>query len=246
MLTAASFFLAAFLYASVGHGGASAYLALSILFGRELTQAASAALILNLFVAGQGWIQFARAGYFSFRFLAPFLLGSIPFAFLGGYWILPLSITRFLLCVTLVFSALRLFWKQTSLEKKREIPFWVSVICGAVIGWVSGLVGVGGGIFLSPLLILSGMASVKEAAAASAAFIVLNSASGLAARAIRGLDLPPDILFLAVFSILGGGLGAYLGARRFSSPALRRLLALVLLIAAYKLGISLLSGVAGE
>lgn len=233
----ASFFLAAFLYASVGHGGASAYLALSILFGRDIAQAASVALILNLFVAGQGWFWFAKAGHFNFWQVAPFLLGSIPLAFLGGYWKLPTGIASGLLCFVLAFSAFRLFWGGACLEK-RQVPFWAKTLCGAIIGWVSGLVGVGGGIFLSPLLILSGMASVKEAASASAAFIVLNSASGLAARAIRGLDLPPDMLLLGVFSILGGGLGAYLGARRFSSPTLRRLLALVLLIAAYKLGMS--------
>jgi uncharacterized membrane protein YfcA len=198
---------------------------------------ATTALTLNLIVAGMGWLAFARAGHFVGRLAWPFLAASVPAAFLGGATPVSMQVYATLLAGSLLVAALRLaLTVQREGEGAVKPPAWrVAVPVGAGIGWLSGVVGVGGGIFLSPLLLLLRWANVKQTAAASAAFILVNSAAGLAGRFTRsamdyGMFWP---LLIAAFA--GGLLGSRLGANHFSGALLKRLLAVVLLVASLKL-----------
>lgn len=238
LLTAAIFALA-LLYSSVGHGGGSGYLAAMALLGVTATVMRPAALVLNLLVAGLATAQFARAGYFSWRLFWPFALTSVPLAFLGGRVHLPGTLYRQLVGATLVFAAMRLFLAARNTPNRDENtqppPLWLALIIGAVLGFVAGLTGVGGGIFLSPLLLLCGWADTRRTSAVSAAFIWVNSASGLAGQAAQLNSLPPAIFAWAAAALMGGAIGSELGRRHLAAVNLRRLLALVLLIAAGKL-----------
>ena len=228
-------FLVALVYASVGHGGASGYLAVMSLLAYAPAQMASSALMLNLLVAGTAWLAFCRAGHGSFRLLWPFLAGSVPAAFFGG-WIQVSSKTYgWLLALALLAAAVRLCLPLTQGAGALQRPGrLVSTAVGAGIGLISGIVGVGGGIFLSPLMILLRWADPKQTAAASAGFIVVNSASGLIGRAAAGrLAIGPAApLVLAAF--VGGLIGSQWGARRCSGARLCRVLAAVLAVAAGK------------
>jgi uncharacterized membrane protein YfcA len=229
------FALIGFVYASVGHGGASGYLALCALLGQLPGSMAEGALALNLLVAGMAWAAFCQAGHGSPRLLGPFLLGSVPAACLGGW--LPVSAKAYhaLLGLTLCAAAVRLCLPAKSASWPQPPPPAVAILVGAGLGLLSGIVGVGGGIFLSPLLLLRGWASPHQTAAASAGFIVVNSAAGLAGRALAGrFDMGP-MGSLAVGALVGGAIGSYCGSRCFAGVWLRRLLAAVLVIAAGKL-----------
>ena len=234
-----SFFIVAMLYASVGHGGASGYLALLSLVPAALApdQMATTALTLNLLVAGMGWLAFARAGHFMGRLAWPFLIASIPAAFLGGATPVSVRVYAALLAGSLLVAALRLaLTMQREKEGSANPPAWgVAVPVGAGIGWLSGVVGVGGGIFLSPLLLLLRWANVKQTAAVSACFILVNSASGLAGRFARGALNYETLWPLLMAAVVGGLVGSHLGANHFSGTLLKRLLAIVLLVATLKL-----------
>ncbi|HAM42023.1 MAG TPA: hypothetical protein DDX89_00385 [Candidatus Omnitrophica bacterium] len=232
-----SFLVIALLYASVGHGGASGYLALLLLGPAALApdQMATTALTLNLLVAAMGWLAFARAGHFVGRLAWPFLAASIPAAFLGGAT--PVSVPAYeaLLAGALFIAALRLFITGRHQDPLRPPRLGVAVPVGAGIGWLSGVVGVGGGVFLSPLLLLRRWANAKQTAAVSACFILVNSASGLAGRFARGAVDYGVLWPLLVAACVGGLVGSRLGANHFSGALLKRLLAVVLLVAALKL-----------
>jgi uncharacterized membrane protein YfcA len=236
-LLAVCVFVAALLYSSVGHGGASAYLAAMALFGAAPGVMRPTALVLNLLVAGIAWVQFARAGHFSWRLFWPFAAGSIPLAFVGGMIQLPTAVYRPVLGFVLLFAAWRLSLAPsvTKPEVRGDIPVWLAVVLGAVIGLLSGLTGVGGGIFLSPLLIVGRWAQPKPTAAISAAFIWVNSLAGLAGQAATLASIPPAIAVWAVAAVAGGLIGAGGGSRKLASLTLRRLLALVLVVAGGKL-----------
>lgn len=226
----------ALLYASVGHGGASGYLAVLAVAGLPPAEMASTALVLNLLVAGISWLSFARAGHFRPRLLAPFLLSSLPAAWLGGYLSVSPRGYALLLAFSLTAAAARM-----ALPDRRpgppagRPPRLAALGLGAGIGFLSGAVGVGGGIFLSPLLLILRWADPKETAAASAAFIWLNSLAAIVGRAVAGSFGPGATLWLLAAALAGGLAGAHLGARRFAGLTLRRLLAAVLLVAAAKL-----------
>ncbi|MBI3953608.1 MAG: sulfite exporter TauE/SafE family protein [Chloroflexi bacterium] len=234
----------AFLYSSVGHGGASGYLAVLSLFAFAPMQMATTALVLNVLVAGTGTVAFWRAGHLSWRLLGPFVLAAVPAAFLGGLLGVRPELYGLLLAAVLAFAALRLGLRlepRGAAEATQRPPLGVALPLGGGIGLLSGVVGVGGGIFLSPLLILLRWATTKQTAAVSAAFIVANSLSGLLGRALGGnFELGP-LAALIPAAFLGGLAGSYLGASRFSGLLLRRLLAVVLLVAAVKLVITALS-----
>lgn len=232
-----SFFIVAVLYASVGHGGASGYLALLSLAPAALApdQMAATALTLNLFVAGMGWLAFARAGHFVGRLAWPFLVASVPAAFLGGATPVSVRIYAALLAGALFIAALRLFMTGRHQDPLKPPRLGVAVPVGAGIGWLSGVVGVGGGVFLSPLLLLLRWANAKQTAAVSACFILVNSASGLAGRFVRGAVDYGTLWPLLLAAFAGGLLGSRLGANHFSGALLKRLLAVVLLVAALKL-----------
>lgn len=238
IIIAALTFLVALIYSSVGHGGASGYLAVLSFFAVPREQMATSALCLNLLVAGIAFYSFCKAGYFSWELTWPFVLGSIPAAFLGGLIKIPPASYDKLLAVALVFAGIRLILDG---EKKIELvhhlpPLWVSLPVGGAIGFLSGIVGVGGGIFLSPLLILYRWADTKKIAATSAFFILVNSASGLWGRCARGgFQMPSYLIGLLLVAFFGGIVGSRIGARRFSNLWLKRVLALVLWMAVVKI-----------
>ncbi len=232
------FFLVGLVYASVGHGGASGYLAVLALLNAMAPKAASAtALCLNLVVASIAWITYWRAGHFSWKIAMPFIVASIPLAFVGGMMPVNEKIYSFLLALALLIASLRMFMpnggKDNTACKAPSAP--LAGITGAGIGWLSGVVGVGGGIFLSPLMLLCRWANVKVVAATSAFFILVNSASGLLGRVLAGGVETGSLLPLAVASGAGGILGSRLGAHHLAELWLRRILAAVLLMACFKL-----------
>lgn len=230
-------FVAALLYSSVGHGGASGYLAAMALFGISPEAMKPTALVLNLFVAGLGMIRYARVGCFSWNLLWPFALLSIPFAFLGGTMKLPAHIYKIILGLVLLFAAWRLAInpsRQGSIDKK-PVVLSAALGMGAAIGLLSGLTGVGGGIFLSPLLLLLGWADVRTTAGVSAAFIFVNSAAGLLGHLKNVQSMPGEILWWVPAALIGGIVGTELGTRRLTPLTMRRLLAAVLVVAGLKM-----------
>jgi len=229
-------FVVAVLYSSVGHGGASGYLAVMAFLGVMPEVTRPTALVLNLFVASITAFQFYRAGFFSWSLFWPFAVTSIPFAFIGGMIKLPTNVYKIVLGLVLLFAAFRLAWKFTSDNKEVQPPqIWMALVIGAVIGLLSGLVGVGGGIFLTPILLLMHWSETKTAAGISALFILVNSASGLAGNYQQVSVLPQTVWFWIAAAIAGGIVGSMLGAKKFDSLTIRRVLAAVLLFAAVKL-----------
>jgi uncharacterized membrane protein YfcA len=229
-------FLAALLYASVGHAGASGYLAAMALMGVDPTVMKPTALVLNLLVSSIGTVAFARAGAFSWRLFWPFALGAVPLAYFGGAITLSGIWYKPLVGIVLLVATVRLFLgKLTDKEDPQPPPIWLSMVLGAGIGFLAGLTGTGGGIFLTPLLLLMGWAKAKEAAGTSVAFILVNSLAGLAGKPSSLAHLPSNLWLWAIAAVAGGSIGAALGSKRLPPPRLRRLLALVLLIAAAKL-----------
>jgi len=237
--------LIAFLYASVGFGGASGYLAAMSLFIIPTSVMSSTALTLNLFVSSIAFIAYYRARHFTPSLLWPFLLTSLPAAFLGGYTQVPTNLYLILLYLSLSYICFRmLFYRrpQTGLEdRKRSFPIWVGMLAGAVIGLLSGIIGIGGGIFLAPLIVLAGWGTPKQAAASAAAFIIVNSASGFIGRFAGGnLDLGILGLTLIPLGLLGAISGSHFGARYLSSAGMRRVLGVILLLAVSRYWLSFL------
>jgi uncharacterized membrane protein YfcA len=231
--------LVAFLYSSVGHGGASGYYAAGVLFGMDVQALKPQVLVLNIFVAGLSAFSFTAKGFFRSRLLLPLVLTSIPCAFLGAKLALPLPAANRILGVCLAAAALRLFlhdWLQKKSGESQPRPprNFVLVFAGALLGLLAGLTGVGGGIYLSPMLLLTGWASAGETAAASAWFIVLNSVSALLSLSASVKNFQPQWVWIAC-ACLGGILGSWLGAGRMPVKWFRRVLGMVLLIAASKL-----------
>ena len=224
----------AFLYSSVGFGGATGYLAAMTFFGLPPQVMASTALLLNILVASISFSSYFRAGHLSVRLLWPFLVTSIPAAFLGGYLKLADQIYYILLYAVLTFVAIRLLFFSKRLEARTLglPPLWTALLVGLGIGLLSGMVGIGGGIFLSPVIILAGWGTSKQSSAVAAAFIVLNSVSGLIGRILGGNFVFGQFgLMLLPFGLLGALGGSYLGARKLSSLTLRRALGVVMTFA---------------
>lgn len=234
-LLAGTMMAVAALYGSIGHGGASGYLAVMALAGLAPAEMKPTALVLNLGVALIAAVTFWRAGHGSWRTFWPFGLGSVPFAFLGGYLEVPAGTFHLLVAFGLLCAAFRLGWPAPARLPLKAVPRGPAVAIGAALGLLSGLTGVGGGIYLSPLLLLARWADAKDCAALSALFILANSAAALAAHLAAGRAVPPFAFSLAPFVILGGALGAWVGTHRFSPLAIRRGLAGVLALAGAKL-----------
>ena len=231
--------LAAFAYASVGHGGASAYIAAMALAGIAPAEMRPIALSLNLLVSGIGTYKFWRAGYFRWRLFWPFAVVSIPLAFAGGAITLPGHAYKIVVGIVLIYAAWQLWRSARAGEEMREVrapPVWLAMLVGACLGFLAGLTGVGGGIFLSPLLLIAGWAGTKQTSAASAPFILVNSIAGLAAGfTMKSATLPAQIWILCIAVLVGGWLGAEYGSRRFTNPFVRRVLAVVLALAGAKM-----------
>ena len=229
---------AAALYSSVGHGGASGYLAAMALFGLAPAAMKPTALCLNVLVASIATFRFRRAGCFSWPIFWPFAVASVPLAFVGGALTLPTAIYKQIVGLTLLYAAYRLFRftrAKSEAEATRTVPLALAMLLGALIGLLSGLTGVGGGIFLSPLLLLSGWADTRRTAGVSAAFILVNSVAGLLGNLTNLQALPPALPYLALAAIGGGVVGSEFGSRRLASMTIRRLLAVVLVVAGVKM-----------
>lgn len=229
----------ALLYAAVGHAGASGYIAVLAMAGAPPALIKPAALVLNLLVACLGSWQYARAGHLRWRRFWPLLVLSVPGAFLGGALDLPTLWFERLVGLVLLASALRFGVEPRDPVQRSQPGPWLLLLSGGALGLLAGLTGTGGGVFLSPLLLLRGWATTREAAAASSLFILVNSAAGLAGLGLVRGGLATDGLLalwpLLPAVLLAGGLGARLGSRHLPVAAIRRLLALVLLVAGLKL-----------
>lgn len=225
----------AFLYSSVGHAGASGYIAVMALFGLAPDIIRPTALVLNILVAIIASFHFWRAGHFSWKLFWPFALLSIPAAYLGGYVRLPLAVLRITIGIVLLFSAARLFFRRRDPDDIAPPARPVAMGVGAGIGFLSGLTGTGGGIFLTPLLLFCHWARTKQASAVSALFILVNSIAGLTGFITAKQSVPTLAITLAAAAIGGGAIGSYLGSRRFPVRTIAILLATVLVVAGCKL-----------
>jgi uncharacterized membrane protein YfcA len=237
VLIAILILVVALLYSTVGHAGASGYLAVMALFGMAPVIMKPTALTLNIIVALIGTIRFYRAGFFSWRTFWPFAIASIPAAYIGGGLTLPVAIYKSIVGVVLLYSAARLFWSADSADKgeTKLVPIWMALIVGAAIGLLSGLTGVGGGIFLSPVLLLMHWAKTKETSGVSAAFILVNSIAGLLGQYPAIFYLPNDLIYWAPAALVGGWIGTELGTRLLPVARIRKCLSVVLVLAGLKL-----------
>jgi len=229
-------FLVAFLYSSVGHGGASGYLALMALFSVTPEVMKPTALLLNLFVSIVSFIQFYRGGYFKWKIFWPFALASVPLAYVGGQIHIDGDIYKKILGVLLLVPIVRfLFFANIKVDQLKPSNPWLSLPIGGAIGFLSGLIGIGGGIILSPVLLLLKWTDMKQTAAISALFIFVNSLSGLFGQLQKGIYFSNEMYWYVAIAFIGGICGAYFGSLRFKQSILKNLLALVLIVAAWKL-----------
>ena len=229
--------LAAMLYSTVGHGGASAYLAIMALFSVAPETMRPAALALNLLVAGFGAWRFWRAGQTDLRLLAAFVVTAAPAAFIAGGIAVPPEIYRPLVGILLWLAAIRLFWQPVRLAERepRRPPLAITLPSGAALGLLAGLTGTGGGIFLSPLIILFGWADARKTSGIAASFIVINSLAGLAGNVASVRSLPTELPWLMAAVAAGALVGTWLGSTQLPKPRLLQGLGLVLVIAGAKL-----------
>jgi uncharacterized membrane protein YfcA len=236
---AAGMLVAAFGYAAVGHGGASAYLAALALAGIAPAEMRPVALALNVLVSSLATWKFCRAGHFRWRLFWPFAAAAIPLAYVGGAITLPGQAYKVLVGIVLVYAAWQLWRSARAGDEMREVrepPLAAAMAIGGAMGLLAGLTGVGGGIFLSPLLLMLGWAGTKQTSAVAAPFILVNSVAGLAALFVtQGPSLPFYVWALAPAVLIGGWLGAEYGSRRLANPVLRRVLAVVLALAGAKM-----------
>jgi uncharacterized membrane protein YfcA len=234
---AAMIFVAAILYSSVGHAGASGYLAAMALMSVSPDVMKPTALFLNVVVGTIATLRFAKAGCFSWRVFWPFAIVSIPFASLGGAIQLPGHYYKVVVGIVLLFAAFRLASsaRKPSLKTAKKLSIPAALIAGAGIGMLAGLTGTGGGIFLSPVLLLTGWAEIRECAGVTAAIVLVNSLAGLAGNLASVYYLPPQIPYLAVVAGLGGIIGSELGSRRLAPAMMKYLLAAVLVVAGCKM-----------
>ena len=229
-------FVVAMLYSSVGHGGASGYLALMAIYAFSPEVMKPTALILNLFVSLISFIQFYRGEHFKWKIFLPLAIASIPMAFLGGIITMEASMYKQILGTLLFIPVIRfLFFANIPDEELKKSNLALSVLIGSLIGFVSGLIGIGGGIILSPILLLLKWTNQKQTAAISALFIFVNSLSGLAGQLTKGINFSPDMLTYVAIAFAGGLCGAYFGALKFNQNILKNTLALVLMLAGWKL-----------
>jgi uncharacterized membrane protein YfcA len=235
ILAGLAFLIASGVYASVGHGGASAYLAVMGLVGLAPQEMRPIALALNIGVSLVALVSFFRAGHFDSRLFAPLAVVSVPAAFIGGLLEFPEPLFKGILAVALLLAAWRLVFVPDAESPAKSSPLVISLLLlGGFIGFLSGLAGIGGGIFLTPLLIFFRWASAKQAAAISAAFIFVNSCAGITGFLAKGGAIPSAALVLLPIVLCGGWLGSQWGSRMAKTRALRLSLATVLIVAAGK------------
>lgn len=237
-LLAGLFLLVAFLYASVGLGGGSSYTALLVLFGAGIQVIPMISLSLNVLVTSVGSFVFFRYRHTQFKLIAPFLVSSIPMSYLGGALHLPKEIFYFILLTSLVFAAWRIYFPMNSraLALDPRGKFVLSIISGGVLGLVAGIVGIGGGIYLVPLIIILGLGTAKEAAACGTVFVWVNSVSGLISRLqYNSIDLIPYLPLFAA-ALAGGFFGSYMGSTRYTQQTMQKVLGSILIVAVFFMG----------
>jgi hypothetical protein len=237
LIIAILFLVGAALYASVGHGGASSYLAVMGLFSLAPEVMKPTALALNILVASVATFKFYRAGLFSWALFWPFAAASIPAAFVGGAVMLPARSYKIVVGVVLLYAALWMFRSalRPISKETHSPPLWAALLAGLAIGFLSGLTGVGGGIFLSPLLLSMGWAETRATSGVAAPFILVNSIAGLLGHIASVSQLPPNVPVWGAAALAGGWIGASYGSKRAPVPVLRQLLSLVLVVAGVKL-----------
>lgn len=229
-------FVVAFLYSSVGHGGASGYLALMALFGIAPSVMKSSALIMNILVSLIAFYEYYKGGHFRWKLFLPFAIASVPASFIGAYVTLDALLYKKILGVILIFPILRLFGVfGKGNESEKEINPVLAFVIGALIGLLSGMIGIGGGIILSPVILLLHWGNMKQTAAVSALFIFVNSIAGLTALFSKGIVIEHPVYLWIAVTLMGGFLGAYFGSRKLNNPVLKKILSMVLIIASIKL-----------
>lgn len=228
--------IVAFLYSSVGHGGASGYLALMAIFSFAPGMMKPTALLLNLFVAAVAFYHYYKEGHFNKKLFLYFAIASIPMAFLGGTIEVDASIYKRILGVLLIFAILKMLnvFGKESLEIKK-VKIWQGLLVGGLIGFFSGLIGIGGGIILGPVILLLHWGKMKEAAAVSALFIWVNSAAGMVGQLSSGVTLSSQSFILVLFALIGGFFGGYIGSKKVNNKQLKYVLVFVLFLASFKL-----------
>ncbi len=229
-------FVVAFFYASVGHGGASGYLALMAIFSVTPEIMKPTALMLNLFVSMVSFTQFYRGKHFDKRIFFPLALASIPLSFIGGLMVIDGDLYKKILGILLIVPIVRfLFFANANVTTARKNNWILSLVIGGLIGLLSGMIGIGGGILLSPVLLFLKWTDQKKTAAISALFIFVNSLAGLIGQLTKGVVFSTDMFIYVVVAFVGGLFGAYYGALKFNQTVLKNILATVLMLAVYKL-----------
>lgn len=231
----AAILVVAVLYSSVGHAGASGYLAVMALLSVSPELTRPTALILNIFVAVIATVQFYRAGYFDWKVFLSFAATSVPFALLGGMIKLPTNVHKIVLGAVLLIAAARLAINFNTDKPLVTPSIWLALLLGSVMGMLSGLTGVGGGIFLTPVLLLTNWTEPKKAAGVSALFILVNSIAGLIGSYSQIGTLPVTVAYWVGAAMVGGFIGSTIGSKYFDTLTLRRVLSLVLVVAGLKL-----------
>lgn len=230
------FFIVAFLYSSVGHGGASGYLSLMAFLNFTPEVSKISALVINMIVSGIAFYQYYRSNHFRKKLFIPFAIASIPLAYLGSQFIINVHIYKVILGIVVLLAGVGLLVSvKKKNEEKKHAKLYIALLIGGTIGFVSGIIGIGGGIFLSPLILLLGWGDAKETAAVSALFILVNSISAFTGMVSK---VGMHILFIVPFlcmALVGGFIGSYFGSQKLNNLVIKRLLGVVLLIAGFKL-----------
>ncbi len=231
----ASIAIAAILYSSVGHGGASGYLAVMALFGLDPLLMKPAALTMNIFVTILVLSRLNKAGHFNWQLFLPFVIASMPMAFIGGAYTINSSIYKIIVGIALLLAVLRMLWESQDDYELKTPTLPAAMLIGGILGFISGITGVGGGIFLSPLLLFFHWTNMRGSAAIAAGFILLNSIAALSGYATTGQPWPEGIMILVLAAIVGGAIGSELGVRKLAPAKLRKTLAVVLAVAGIKM-----------
>lgn len=230
-------FLVAYLYASVGHGGASGYLALMAFYNVAPDVMKSSALVLNLFVSFTAFYFFYKGGFLRWKLILPFIITSVPLSYFGAGMKISADLYQEILAVCLLLATFRMLMPtKKELSTPRELNIPLALLSGGSIGLISGMIGIGGGIILTPILLLTRWATIKESACVSSAFIFLNSAAGLfGVYRTSAIHLDSNIVIWIVTALAGGLLGSYMGSYKIPSQWLKYILCTVLIMASYKL-----------